>query len=170
MDATVSSLCPPPPLQTGAWTCTLTLEGVAEFQRATVNAVNDSRVEDIRIDASLAPTEYWVSLAPDFDTFLIPGSVSVRVEAAAAAAGASAVHLHTKDQTIWEDTVVVARDPAGAGVEENLTVAGAWEFCHAEIQAACTSRRRQADLELTSGMPNWISLYDKIWLFFSTIV
>ena len=89
-----------------------------------MNAVSDTRVDDIRIDASLLPLEYDVSLAPDFDSLLILGAVSARMEASPEADGTSTVHLHSKDQTLWEDSVVVVRDAAGAGQEETLTIAG----------------------------------------------
>ncbi len=93
--------------QTGAWVCDLTLDGVAEFQRAAVNAIEESRVEDVRIDLAFLPEEYSVDLAPDFDTLLTKGFVSASMEAQPDGEGTTTVHLHIKDMTVWEDTVVV---------------------------------------------------------------
>ncbi len=65
--------------QLGKWTCEVTLNGVSEFQRAAINAIDSPRVEDVRIPLELTPQEYTVSLTPDFDNIETLEDGTIRV-------------------------------------------------------------------------------------------
>ena len=93
----------------GGWTCQVTLANVAEFQTAVLNVITESRIDDVRIPVDLRPEEYRVRLIPYIFTnnFTFDGFVAVNLTVDSAT---DKIYLHSKEQTLWEDTLTVQRN------------------------------------------------------------
>jgi len=98
-------------LQTGKWECKVEVTGVSEYQVAAVNAIEEPRVDNVRLGDELLPLEYDVELVAmltdldEFNAALLDGLVRMRADVLERS---NIIRMHTKDQTIYEDTVLVS--------------------------------------------------------------